>query len=72
METNMIFIKDEKTAMHFPNLVPKLNTDDSSVCATFQFPIEIFRIDAEKSILTFKCLNTKKIKKKLNRKNNPN
>ena len=46
----MIFIKDEETAMHIPNLVPKLNTDDSSVCATFQFPIEIFRNDAKKSI----------------------
>ena len=65
METNMIFIKDEETAMHIPNLVPKLNTDDSYVCATFQFPIEIFRIDAEKSTLTFKRLNTKKTKKKL-------
>ena len=64
METNMIFIKDEKTAMHIPNLVPKLNTDNSSVCATFQFPIEIFRIDAEKSTLIFKCLNVKKIKPK--------
>ena len=60
----MIFIKDEETAMHFPNLFPKLNTDDSSVCATFQFPIEIFRIDAEKNTLTFKCLNSKKIKPK--------
>ena len=48
----MIFIKDEETAMHIPNLVPKLNTDDSYVCASFQFPIEIFRIDTEKSTLT--------------------
>ena len=47
METNMIFIKDEETAMHIPNLVRKLNTKN-----------------AEKSILTFKCLNTKKIKPK--------
>ena len=62
----MIYIKDEETAMHNPNLVPKLNTDDSYFCATFQFPIEIFRIDVEKSTLTFKCLNAKKIKPKKN------
>ena len=60
----MIFIKDEETAKHIPNLVPKLNTDNSYVCTTFQFPIEIFRTDAEKSNLTFKCLNSKKIKPK--------
>ena len=53
-----------KTAMHIPNLVLKLNTDDSYVCTTFQFQIEIFRIDDEKNTLAFKCLNAKKIKPK--------
>ena len=64
MKTNMIFIKDEETEKHIPNLVQKLNTDDSYLSATFQFPIEIFRIDAEKNTLAFKCLNSKKIKPK--------
>ena len=64
METYKIFIKDEETAKHIPNLVPKLNTDGSYVYATFQFQIKIFRIDDEKNTLTFKYLNTKKIKPK--------
>ena len=46
----MIFIKDEETVMHIPNLVPKLNTDDSYVCATFQFLIENLELMLKKSL----------------------
>ena len=60
METNMIFIWDEETTIPIPNDSPKLNTNDSYVCTTFPFAIEIFRIDDEKNTVTFKCLNPKK------------
>ena len=62
METNMTFIRDEETTIPIPNDSPKLNTNDSFVCTTFPFPIDIFRNDDEKNTVTFKCLNPKKMK----------
>ena len=62
METNMIFIRDEETTILIPNDSPKLNTNHSYVCTSCPFPIKIFRIDDEKNIVTFKCLNPKKMK----------
>ena len=62
MEINMIFIRDEETTIPNPNNSPKLNKNDSYVCTTCPFSIEIFRIDDEKNTVTFKFLNQKKMK----------
>ena len=48
MEHNIIFMRDEETTIPIPNDSPKLNTNDSYVCTSCPFPIEIFRIGDEK------------------------
>ena len=59
----MVLIRDGEVSTLFPNDFSKLGADDSYVCTTCSYPVEILKIDDEKNTVTFKCLNTKKNEK---------
>ena len=42
-----------------PSVGSKLNLDDSYVCNTCPYPIEILKINDKENTITFKCLNPK-------------
>ena len=59
MEDNIYLIKEKDETASISKIKTKLDVDDSYVCTTCSYPIEILRIDDKENTITFKCLNPK-------------